>query len=134
MKEQDMIRLLAAELKVKDWQIEKTIELFDAGNTIPFVARYRKEVTGELDEEQLRLLAERLQYLRNLAKRKEEISNIIEEQGKMTEELAGLIAKAVKLQELEDIYLPYKPKKRTRAQIAKEKGLEPLAELVLRQE
>lgn len=134
MKEQDMIRLLAAELKVKDWQIEKTIELFDAGNTIPFVARYRKEVTGELDEEQLRLLAERLQYLRNLAKRKEEISGIIEEQGKMTEELAGLIAKAVKLQELEDIYLPYKPKKRTRAQIAKEKGLEPLAELVLRQE
>ena len=134
MKEQEMIRLLAAELKVKDWQIEKTIELFDAGNTIPFVARYRKEVTGELDEEQLRLLAERLQYLRNLAKRKEEISNIIEEQGKMTEELAGLIAKAVKLQELEDIYLPYKPKKRTRAQIAKEKGLEPLAELVLRQE
>ena len=134
MKEQEMIRLLAAELKVKDWQIEKTIELFDAGNTIPFVARYRKEVTGELDEEQLRLLAERLQYLRNLAKRKEEISGIIEEQGKMTEELAGLIAKAVKLQELEDIYLPYKPKKRTRAQIAKEKGLEPLAELVLRQE
>lgn len=134
MREQDMIRLLAAELKVKDWQIEKTIELFDAGNTIPFVARYRKEVTGELNEEQLRLLTERLQYLRNLVKRKEEISKAIEEQGKMTEELAALIAKAVKLQELEDIYLPYKPKKRTRAQIAKEKGLEPLAELVLRQE
>ena len=108
--------------------------MLDDGNTIPFIARYRKEVTGELDEEQLRDIDERLKYLRNLEARKEEVLRSIEEQGKLTPELAEAIRAAVKLQEVEDLYRPYKQKKRTRAMIAKERGLEPLADLIWNQE
>lgn len=126
--------LIAGELKVKNQQVTATIELLDQGNTVPFIARYRKEATGELDEEQIRFIVERLQYLRNLVKRQEEVLSSIEEQGKLTEELKNKILSTVKLQELEDLYLPYRPKKRTRAQLAREKGLEPLAEIILAQE
>ena len=126
--------LIAGELKVRTQQVVATIELLDQGNTVPFIARYRKEVTGELDEEQIRFIVERLQYLRNLVKRQEEVLSSIEEQGKLTEELKNAILSTAKLQELEDLYLPYRPKKRTRAQLAREKGLEPLAEIILAQE
>ena len=126
--------LIAKELNVKANQINATIKLLDEGNTVPFISRYRKEVTGELDEEQVRTIEERLQYLRNLVKRQEDILKSIEEQGKLTPELKTAIERTTKLQDLEDLYLPYKQKKRTRAQIAREKGLEPLAELILAQE
>ncbi|MBP2641172.1 MAG: Tex-like protein [Firmicutes bacterium] len=125
--------LIAGELHVKTSQVEAVIQLLDQENTVPFIARYRKEATGELDEEQIRTIMERLQYLRNLAKRQQEILSSIEEQGKLTPELASAIQQAVKLQELEDLYLPFRPKRRTRAQIAREKGLEPLAEIILAQ-
>ncbi|MCX7781612.1 MAG: RNA-binding transcriptional accessory protein [Negativicutes bacterium] len=124
---------IARELNVRPQQVEAVVRLLDEGNTIPFIARYRKEATGELDEEKIRSIDERLHYLRNLVKRQEEILASIEEQGKLTPELAAAITGAVKLQELEDLYLPYRPKKRTRAQIAREKGLEPLADLILAQ-
>ena len=127
----DISRLIAQELKIKEQQVNATIDLLDSGNTIPFISRYRKEVTGELTEEHIRHIEERTQYLRNLVKRQEEILASIEEQGKLTPELTSAIEKSIKLQELEDIYLPFRPKKRTRASIAKEKGLEPLAELIL---
>ncbi|WP_346353997.1 Tex family protein [Azotosporobacter soli] len=130
---QDIPNLIAQELRVRPAQVEATIRLLDDGNTIPFIARYRKEVTGELDEEALRTIVDRLQYLRNLAKRQEDILASIEEQGKLTEELSAAISATTKLQELEDLYLPYRPKKRTRAQAAREKGLEPLSELFLAQ-
>jgi len=130
----DITNLIAQELRVKVLQIEATIKLLDEGNTVPFIARYRKEVTGELDEEQLRITEERLQYLRSLVKRQEDIIATIEAQGKLTPELAAAINETTKLQDLEDLYLPYKQKKRTRAQIAREKGLEPLAEIILAQE
>lgn len=126
--------VIAREISAKPHQVDATVKLLDEGNTIPFIARYRKEVTGELDEEKIRTIEERLQYLRNLVKRQEEILTSIGEQGKLTPELAASINAAVKLQELEDLYLPYRPKKRTRAQIAREKGLEPLAEIILAQE
>lgn len=125
---------IAREIGVRPQQVDATVKLFDEGNTIPFIARYRKEVTGELDEEKIRTIEERLQYLRNLVKRQEEILASIEEQGKLTPELAAAISGAAKLQELEDLYLPYRPKKRTRAQIAREKGLQPLADTMLGQE
>ncbi|MBP1763608.1 MAG: Tex-like protein [Firmicutes bacterium] len=125
--------LIADELHVKTTQVEATIQLLDQDNTVPFIARYRKEATGELDEEQIRTIMERLQYLRNLTKRQQEIMDSIEEQGKLTPELATAIQQTVKLQELEDLYLPFRPKRRTRAQIAREKGLEPLAETILAQ-
>ena len=115
-------------------QIAKAIELLDAGNTVPFIARYRKEATGALEDEQLRTLAERLDYLRGLAKRQEEITQKIDEQGKLTPELRAAIERATKLQELEDLYLPYKQKRRTRAQMAREKGLGPLADAMMAQE
>jgi len=134
MQLKDIPALIASELRVKPWQIEATIDLLDQGNTIPFIARYRKEATGELDEEQIRTTVERLQYLRNFVKRQEEILASIQEQGKLNPELQTSIEKATKLQELEDLYLPYRPKKRTRAQVAREKGLEPLAETILAQE
>lgn len=126
-----MFTIIAKELQVTKKQVEAAIELMDAGNTVPFIARYRKEVTGELTDEQLRIIETRSNYLRNVETRRREIINSITEQGKMTDALLALIEKAVKLQELEDLYLPYKQKKRTRASIARERGLEPLAALML---
>ena len=125
-----IIGIIAKELEVKEYQVQNTIKLIDDGNTIPFIARYRKEATGGLSDETLRTLGERLTYLRNLEKRKEEVTNSIEEQGKLTDELKAQIEKAITLSEVEDIYRPYKQKKRTRATIAKEKGLEPLATII----
>jgi uncharacterized protein len=130
----DLIKQIAVELKISPRQVENTVLLLDDGNTIPFIARYRKEVTGELDEEKLRDIDERLKYLRNLEARKEEVLHSIEEQGKLTPELEAAIRAAVKLTEVEDLYRPYKQKKRTRAMIAKERGLEPLADLIWNQE
>ncbi|MDD4833210.1 MAG: Tex family protein [Lutispora sp.] len=129
----NIVNTLSQELNIKPWQIENTIELIDAGNTIPFIARYRKEHTGELSDTQLRELGERLEYLRNLENRKAEIIRLIDEQGKLTDELKAKIEKAKVLQEVEDLYRPYRPKKRTRASIAKEKGLEPLAKFLWEQ-
>jgi len=134
MKQENIGEIIAAELKIKPFQTKSVIELLDDGNTIPFISRYRKEQTGELDEEKVRIISERLTYLRNFVKRQEEIISKIEEQGKMTDELLAAIEKTSKLQELEDIYLPYKQKKRTRAQKAKEKGLEPLANTIMLQQ
>lgn len=134
MLEQNITAYLANLLKLKTSQINAAIKLIDEGNTIPFIARYRKEATGDMKDEQLRDLNDKLIYVRNLVKRQNEIKNNIEEQGKMTPELSLAIDKVEKLQELEDIYLPYKQKKRTRAMIAKEKGLEPLAQFILKQE
>lgn len=134
MLEQNITAYLANSLKLKTSQINAAIKLLDEGNTIPFIARYRKEATGDMKDEQLRDLNDKLIYVRNLIKRQNEIKNSIEEQGKMTPELSLAIDKVEKLQELEDIYLPYKQKKRTRAMIAKEKGLEPLAQFILQQE
>ena len=121
---------IAQELNIKTSQVENTIKLIDDGKTIPFIARYRKEVTGNLSDETLREFDERLKYLRNLESRKEEIIRLIDEQGKLTDELKQAIEKAEILSELEDIYRPYKQKKRTRATIAKEKGLEPLSNII----
>jgi uncharacterized protein len=126
--------LIAAELHVRPQQVAATLTLLDDGNTVPFIARYRKEVTGELDEEQIRTIQERSAYLRNLNKRQEEILTSIEGQGKLTPDLEQAITQTTKLQDLEDLYLPYRPKKRTRAQIARERGLEPLAMTILAQQ
>ena len=125
---------LIEEFKLKAFQVENAIKLIDEGNTIPFIARYRKEQTGEMSDEQLRDMFERLTYLRNLEKRKEEVVRLIDEQGKLTEELQAEIEKSETMTEVEDLYRPYKQKKRTRATIAKEKGLEPLALLIYAQE
>lgn len=133
MKPTDIAPLIARELSVQPWQVEKTVELLDGGNTVPFIARYRKEATGSLLDEQIRTIEERLGTLRNLVKRQEEILAKIDEQGKLTPELRTAIEKAQKLTELEDYYLPYKQKRRTRAQQAREKGLEPLATAFLLQ-
>lgn len=129
-----IIQIIADELGVKYTQVESTVKLIDEGNTIPFIARYRKEVTGGLSDEQLRDLGDRLTYLRNLEERKEEVKKSIEEQGKLTDEIVLALQNAKILAEVEDIYRPYKQKKRTRATIAKEKGLEPLAEIIMNQE
>lgn len=123
----DIMKQLATELGIRLKQVEQTVTLLDEGNTIPFIARYRKEATGELDELVIRNLSERLTYLRGLEERKAEVTRLIEAQEKLTPEIAGSIAKAVTLQELEDIYRPFRPKRRTRASMAKDKGLEPLA-------
>ena len=131
MLEKDIYPLIASELKAQPHQVEAAAKLLDEGNTVPFIARYRKEATGSLEDEQLRELEERLAYLRGLVKRQEEVLAKIEEQGKLTDELRQSIEKTRKLQELEDLYLPYKQKKRTRAQIARERGLEPLANRML---
>ena len=128
---ESMFAIIAKELGVKLGQVESAVTLLDEGNTVPFIARYRKEVTGELQDEQLRTIEERIKYLRNLEARRQEIINAITEQEKMTDELMASLMKAVKLQELEDLYLPYRPKKRTRAMIARERGLEPLADMIL---
>ena len=128
---ESMFAIIAKELGVKPGQVESAVTLLDEGNTVPFIARYRKEVTGELQDEQLRTIEERIKYLRNLEARRQEIINAITEQEKMTDKLMASLMKAVKLQELEDLYLPYRPKKRTRAMIARERGLEPLADMIL---
>lgn len=125
--------LLQEEFSLQSWQVENVISLIDDGNTIPFIARYRKEKTGEMSDEILRSFSERLTYLRNLEEKKAEITRLIDEQEKLTPEIAASIEKAVTLTELEDIYRPFRPKRRTRASIAKEKGLEPLAEIILQQ-
>ena len=128
-----IIAKIAEELSVKNTQVENAVKLIDEGNTIPFIARYRKEVTGGLSDEQLRILGERLNYLRNLEQRKEEVVKSIEEQGKLTDEILQAIAIAQTLADVEDIYRPYKQKKKTRATVAKAKGLEPLAEIIIEQ-
>lgn len=130
----NIVKQLSAELGIKEWQVENTIALIDEGNTIPFIARYRKERTGELDDNILRKFEERLQYLRNLEGRKQEVIRLIDEQGKLTDEIRDKIQAAEILTEVEDLYRPYKPKKRTRATIAKEKGLDPLADIIAAQE
>ena len=129
----NMIEEIAKQLTLPLKKVQAAVNLLDEGNTIPFIARYRKEMTGELDEVQLRSIEERLQYLRNLESRKEEVLRLIEEQGKLTEELAAAIKASVKLQEVEDLYRPYRQKRKTRASVAKEKGLEPLAQWLLEQ-
>ena len=126
-------QIIANELNIKKYQVEKTIELINEGNTIPFIARYRKEVTGGLSDEVLRNLDERLNYLRNLEKRKEEVKTSIENQGKLTDEIVKSLEQATILSEVEDIYRPYKQKKKTRATVAKSKGLEPLARIIMEQ-
>ncbi|MCI9340066.1 MAG: RNA-binding transcriptional accessory protein, partial [Dorea sp.] len=129
----DINQKITEELGVKKWQVDAAVKLIDEGNTIPFIARYRKEATGTLDDEQLRKLHERLIYLRNLEEKKEQVLSSIEEQGKLTEELKTQIMAAETLVVVEDLYRPYRPKRRTRATIAKEKGLEPLAALITMQ-
>ena len=123
----DIISKITEELQVKKWQVEAAVGLIDEGNTIPFISRYRKEATGSLNDEQLRNLHERLLYLRNLEEKKEQVLGSIEEQGKLTDELKKQILAAETLVVVEDLYRPYRPKRKTRASIAKEKGLEGLA-------
>ena len=130
----DIIKKLAEEFNLKTEQVEKTVALIDEGNTIPFIARYRKEETGSLDDTVLRDLDDRLTYLRNIEKRKQEVTALITEMGKMTDEIAESIANAQTITEVDDIYRPFRPHRKTRASVAKEKGLEPLAELILAQE
>ena len=129
----DIVKKIAEELGVKLWQVEAAINLIDEGNTIPFISRYRKEVTGALNDEQLRTLDERLKYLRNLEEKKQQVLSTIEEQGKLTEELKAQILAAETLVVVEDLYRPYRPKRRTRAIIAREKGLDGLANIILLQ-
>ncbi len=129
----DINKALAEEFGIKQTQVDNTVKLIDEGNTIPFIARYRKELTGSLDDEILRDLFDRLNYLRNLQKRKEEVFNLISEQGKMTPEIEKALTDAKILTEVEDIYRPYKPHRKTRASVAREKGLEPLSALILEQ-
>lgn len=129
----DIIDQLIKEFNLKPFQVQNTVKLVDEGNTIPFIARYRKEVTGELNDQVLRELYERLLYLRNLEERREAVRRLIDEQGKLTEELSRSLDRAVTLQEIEDIYRPYKVKRKTRASVAKEKGLEPLAAIIFAQ-
>jgi len=129
-----IVKTIAEELSIKESQVDATIKLIDEGNTIPFIARYRKEVTGGLSDEILREFGERLTYLRNLEKRKEEVINSIDEQGKLTDEILQAVATAKTQAEVEDIYRPYKQKKKTRATVAKAKGLEPLAKIIYEQE
>ncbi|MBO4456944.1 MAG: helix-hairpin-helix domain-containing protein [Butyrivibrio sp.] len=130
----DIVLKIKEELKVEKWQVEAAIKLIDEGNTIPFISRYRKEVTGSLNDEQLRDLDERLKYLRGLEERREQVLASIEEQGKMTDELRAKIVAAETMVAIEDLYLPYRPKRKTRASVAREKGLEGLSEIILAQE
>ena len=130
----EIMKTLAAELGLKESQVEATVALLDEGSTIPFIARYRKEVTGGLDDEQLRGLSERLAYLRSLDARREEVRRLIAEQEKLTPEIGLALDNAKILTEIEDIYRPFRPKRRTRASVARERGLEPLAEAIMRQE
>jgi len=130
----NIIEKLAQEFNLKVEQVEKTVELIDEGNTIPFIARYRKEVTGSLDDGILRDLNDRLTFLRNIEKRKEEVSALITAQEKMTPEIQAAIDAAQTITEVDDIYRPFRPHRKTRASVAREKGLEPLAELLYAQE
>ncbi|MDP4170533.1 MAG: Tex family protein, partial [Bacillota bacterium] len=130
-KNDQLLKMIATELSISDKQIKSVISLLDDGNTVPFIARYRKEQTGALDEVQIRSIQERWQYIQNLEQRKEEVLRLIEEQGKLTDELSANISRALKLQELEDLYRPFKQKRRTKATVAKEKGLEPLAQWMI---
>ncbi len=134
MNEEMLITLIAEEMRLSWRQVKNTVELLDAGNTVPFIARYRKELTGSLDEEYIRAIESRMRYLRNLEERKKAVLDSIQEQGKLTPELEARIRACTKLQEVEDLYLPYRPKRRTRATVAKEQGLEPLAQMILAQE
>ena len=129
----DILKTLAEEFKIKEEQVKETVALIDEGNTIPFISRYRKEVTGGLDDATLRDLNDRLNYLRKMDERREEISNLIDAQGKLTPEITFALNNAKTLVELEDIYLPYRPKRKTRASVARDKGLEPLAEYIMEQ-
>ena len=129
----DIIAQITSEFHLQAWQVENVVKLIDAGNTIPFIARYRKEAHGTLDDQMLREIAERLEYLRNLDKRREEVRASIEGQEKLTEEISAALSNAATLAEIEDIYRPFKPKRRTRASIAREKGLEPLAQVLYEQ-
>ena len=129
----DIIKILSTELSVNTDKLEKTIALLDEGNTVPFIARYRKEVTGSLDDTILRDLFDRLTYLRGIAKRREEVKNLIDAQGKLTEELVAAIDAAQTITEIDDIYRPYRPHRKTRASVARERGLEPLADLLFEQ-
>ena len=129
----DIIQVITGELKTERWQVEAAVKLLDEGNTIPFISRYRKEMTGSLNDEQLRMLYERLGYLRNLQDKKKQVLSSIGDQGKLTPELEKQIMEAQTLIVVEDLYRPYRPKRRTRAMIAKEKGLEPLAQIILLQ-
>ncbi|MBQ4100626.1 MAG: RNA-binding transcriptional accessory protein, partial [Oscillospiraceae bacterium] len=130
----DINKQLCEEFHLKQHQVDNAVKLMDDGNTIPFIARYRKEMTGSLDDQILRELFDRLTYLRGLEKRKEEVISSITEQEKMTDEIMEALSKAKTLAEVEDIYRPYKPKRKTRASVAKEKGLEPLALKILEQD
>ncbi|MDE7028455.1 MAG: RNA-binding transcriptional accessory protein, partial [Lachnospiraceae bacterium] len=130
----DIILKLKEELNVEKWQVEAAVKLIDEGNTIPFISRYRKEVTGSLNDEVLRNLNERLGYLRNLEEKKEQVLGSIEEQGKLTDELRQKILAAETIVAVDDLYLPYRPKRKTRASVAKEKGLDKLADIILAQE
>ena len=130
----DILLKLKEELKVEKWQVEAAVKLIDEGNTIPFISRYRKEATGSLNDEVLRTLYERLNYLRNLEEKKEQVVGSIQEQGKLTDELKEKILAAETLVVVEDLYRPYRPKRKTRASVAREKGLEGLAEYLLKQE
>ena len=134
LKVMDIILQIKEELQVEKWQVEAAVKLIDEGNTIPFISRYRKEVTGSLNDEQLRTLNERLAYLRNLEDKKQQVLSSIEEQGKLTEELKEKILAAQTLVVVEDLYRPYRPKRKTRASVAKEKGLDGLAQFILAQE
>lgn len=129
----DIIKVLTDEFSLKTHQVENTVKLIDEGNTIPFIARYRKEMTGSLDDQILRELNDRLSYLRNMDETREKIKKSIEEQGALTDELVAAIDNAQTLTELDDIYRPYKKKRKTRASVAKEKGLEPLADMIYEQ-
>jgi protein Tex len=131
---EEIARLLSAELGIKPGQLLRTLELLDGGNTVPFIARYRKEMTGNLDEVQIQAVADRAEALRNLHARKRDVLRLIAEQGKLTTELATAIVAAGTLQAVEDLYLPYRPKRKTRASVARERGLQPLADMILRQE
>ena len=130
-KQETLYQLIASEQSLSVKQVKTVIAMLDEGNTVPFIARYRKEQTGSLDEVQIRDIMERWQYVQNLEKRKEEVIRLIEEQGKLTDELEQKISSSVKLQEVEDLYRPYKQKRRTKATVAKEKGLEPFAQWLL---
>ena len=130
----DIIRKLAEELQIRPGQAQAAVKLIDEGNTIPFISRYRKEATGALNDEVLRNLYERLNYLRNLEEKKEQVISSIEEQGKLTDALKQQILAAETLVAVDDLYRPYRPKRRTRATIAKERGLEPLANVLLLQQ
>ena len=134
MQQADFYGFVAKELNLSAQQVEQTFTLLDSGNTVPFIARYRKEVTGGLNEDQIRAIEDRIRYLKNLQERKDAVLESIEKQGKLTPELQEKITAATKLREVEDLYLPYRPKRRTRATIAKEKGLQPLADMMLAQE